>query len=154
MIKQVYDPSAGHTTYMPKHPEKYKGKYPIIMRSGLERKFVQWCDNNPNIVFWSSESLEISYLDPFGKKDSKGNIRKRRYYPDFIIKTSKDETFVVEIKPFNETQIPKKTARKSEKTFLEECYKYKKNMAKWRACDNFCKQKKYQFKLITEKNLT
>lgn len=153
MIKQVYDPSQGHTTYTPKNPEKYKGKYPIIMRSGLERKFVQWCDNNPAIAFWSSESLEIPYLDPFGKKDSNGKIKTRRYYPDFIVKTIKNETFIVEIKPFNETQVPKKTARKSEKTYIEEVYKYKKNLSKWQACDRFCKNKGYSFKLITEKNL-
>lgn len=154
MIKNVYDPSQGHTVYTPKYPDKYKGKYPIIMRSGLERKFVQWCDNNPNVAYWSSESLEIPYVDPFGKRDAKGNVKMRRYYPDFIVKTVKNEVFVVEIKPFNETQMPKQTKRKASKTYLEEVYKYKKNLSKWQACDAFCRNKGYQFKLITEKNLS
>jgi hypothetical protein len=153
MIKQVFDPGAGHTTYIPKNPEKYKGKYPIILRSNLERKFVQWCDNNPAIVYWSSESLEITYPDPFGKRNNDGKIKTRRYYPDFIIRTSKGETFVVEIKPYSETLLPKKTPKKSEKTYLQEVYKYKKNLGKWQACDIFCRNKNYQFKIVTEKNL-
>jgi hypothetical protein len=154
MIKGVYDPSAGHTLFTPKHPEKYKGKYPIIMRSGLERKFVQWCDMNPNVEFWSSESLEIPYPDPFGGRDAKGQIKTRRYYPDFIVKTIKGETFVVEIKPYSETLVPQRTKRKAEKTYLQECYKYKKNLSKWQACNAFCRARNYQFKIITERNLS
>jgi hypothetical protein len=153
MIKGVFDPKAGHTIFTPKYPEKYKGQLPIIMRSGLERKFCQWCDNSPGVIMWSSESLEIPYPDPFGKTDSKGGIKVRRYYPDFVVKTKNNEVFVVEIKPFSETQLPKKTARKAEKTYMTEVYKYKKNLSKWEACDRFCRSKGYLFKLITEKNL-
>jgi len=152
MIKEVFDPLQ-HKTYTPKNPEKYVGKYPIILRSGLEAKFVYWCDNNPNVKFWSSESIEIPYPDPYGKTYKSGKLKVRRYYPDFLIQTSGGR-FLVEVKPYKETIVPKKTARKSDKTYLQEIFKYKKNIAKWNAAYKFCKKHGLMFKIITEKDLS
>ena len=36
----------GKGTFIPKFPKKYKGKYPIVIRSEWERMFAQYIDLN------------------------------------------------------------------------------------------------------------
>jgi hypothetical protein len=45
------------------YPEKYIGNSPIIYRSGLELKFMRWCDKTDTILKWSSESIPIDYYE-------------------------------------------------------------------------------------------
>jgi len=48
--------------YTPENPRKYKGKTEnIIYRSLWERKFMVFCDKNPNVIQWSSEEIIIPY---------------------------------------------------------------------------------------------
>ena len=54
--------------FIPKHPEKYKGTYPIVCRSSWERAFCMMVDTNVNIVQWASEPERIPYTDPITKK--------------------------------------------------------------------------------------
>ena len=66
--------------YRPSNPRKYKGdSQNIIYRSLWERKFMNYCDLNENILEWASEEFWIPYLDPTTN-------RVRRYFPDFFIK--------------------------------------------------------------------
>ena len=66
--------------YKPSNPKKYKGDQSnIIYRSLWERKFMNYCDLNENILEWASEEFWIPYLDPTTN-------RVRRYFPDFFIK--------------------------------------------------------------------
>lgn len=135
--------------YQPKFPEKYKGKWPIIIRSQWERAFAQWCDMNPSILSWVSEGLEIPYYDPIKKKS-------RRYYPDFMIKvldkSKKEVIYVIEVKPFRETMPPKKGI-KNVKTKIHEQTTYVTNQAKWKAAIDYCKKRNYEFRIFTEKEL-
>ena len=144
MIKQVFDPGAGHTTYIPKNPEKYKGKYPIIMRSGLERKFVQWCDNNPAIHQWASESIKIPYKDPLTGKQTV-------YVPDFLVifvdNNKKKRAELWEVKPAK--QAFKESVGKNKYDQAQ----YVRNMVKWAAAQNWCKQNHVHFRIITEHDL-
>ena len=48
--------------YTPRHPEKYKGTWPIIYRSSYELLFCKFCDDNTNVIEWSSESIVIPYI--------------------------------------------------------------------------------------------
>ncbi len=95
-----------------------------------------------------SEEFHIPYLAPDGKV--------RRYYPDFIIKvkesTGKLKTYVIEVKPLKQTKEPKKRKRVT-KSYLYECQTYAVNQAKWKAADEWCKDRKIEFKIITEKEL-
>jgi hypothetical protein len=140
----------GAILYTPRFPEKYKGDYPIICRSSYEETFCKWCDINPSILRWSSETLEILYYDPV-------TLKQRRYYPDFAINIKsnddRDKIFIVEIKPYKETIPPSRSGRKSNKTKINESRTWATNLAKWTAADSFCRKRGYQFKIITEKEL-
>ena len=136
--------------YKPHHPQKYKGDYNnIICRSSWERKFCSWCDLNENIISWGSEEFFIPYYDPTTKK-------VRRYFPDFIIKVKESsgqvKTYVIEVKPQKQTLPPKKRKRMT-KSFLYECKTFEVNQAKWNAASEWCKDRKIEFKIITEKEL-
>ena len=55
--------------YRVKNYRKYKGDpTSVIYRSLWERKFMQYCDKNPNVIEWSSEEIVIPYKDPVQKK--------------------------------------------------------------------------------------
>lgn len=90
-------------SYKPINPKKYVGEYPIIYRSSWEYIFMTWCDNNSNVLKWSSESVKIEYKLPNENKT-------RMYNPDFLIevKNSKDEVkqYIVEIKPKSDYLTP------------------------------------------------
>ena len=136
--------------YAPQNPEKYKGNVKnIIYRSMWERRFMKYCDTNPSITAWASEELIIPYLSPIDKK-------MHKYYPDFIVKLlDKDnitKTMVIEVKPKKETVPPKKKNKKTFK-YLEEVRVWGVNDAKWKAAKEFCANKGWHFKILTEDQL-
>ena len=50
--------------YRPSNPKKYKGDHRnIIYRSLWERKFMNYCDLNENVLEWASEEfwIPVSY---------------------------------------------------------------------------------------------
>ena len=133
--------------YKPNYPNKYKGDANnIICRSSWERRFCSWCDLNENIIEWGSEEFWIPYLSPVDN-------RVHRYFPDFIIKlkesTGQIKTYVIEVKPKRQTQPPKPKSRMT-KGFLYEAKTYAVNQAKWKAADEWCKDRMLEFKIITE----
>ena len=136
--------------YKPNYPNKYKGDANnIICRSSWERRFCSWCDLNENIIEWGSEEFWIPYLSPVDN-------RVHRYFPDFIIKlkesTGQIKTYVIEVKPKRQTQPPKPKSRMT-KGFLYEAKTYAVNQAKWKAADEWCKDRMLEFKVITEDEL-
>lgn len=147
MIKQF---QRGNTEFVPQFPEKYKGTYPIVARSSWELQFMKWCDTNQMVLEWSSESLRIPYYDPI-------RMKRRSYYPDFIIKVVNSQNYIIpyiiEIKPHKETLPPRRSGRKNRKTMLYEHKAYKTNQAKWRAAQDYANKLGYIFKIFTEKEL-
>jgi len=136
--------------YKPSYPKKYKGNpNNIICRSSWERKFCSWCDLNDNILEWASEEFFIPYVSPLDKKI-------HRYYPDFLVKIKesdgKTKTYVIEIKPKKQTLPPQQKSRIT-KSFIYESKTYAINKAKWKAADEWCKDRLLEFKIITEDNL-
>ena len=136
--------------YQPSHPEKYKGNpMNIIYRSLWERKFMVDCDTNDNVLEWSSEETIVRYYDPISKK-------VRRYFPDFLIKVKESDgtikKYMIEIKPSKQTVPPKKPQRQTKK-YINEVYEYAKNQAKWDAAKEWCADRGYEFKIITENEL-
>ena len=136
--------------YQPSYPKKYKGDHTnIIYRSLWERKFMVYCDTNTNILEWGSEEIALPYRSPLDNK-------VHRYYPDFYIKVresnNKIKKYIIEVKPAKQTIEPKVKKRKT-KGYIYEVREYVKNQAKWKAAKEFCKDRLWEFKIITEKEL-
>jgi hypothetical protein len=61
---------------------------------------------------------------------------------------------VVEIKPYAQTLPPTITeAKKKSRKYLNEVMTWGVNSAKWKAAREFCKDRGYEFVIITEKEL-
>jgi hypothetical protein len=136
--------------YKPIYPEKYEGDpTSIIMRSSWETRFALWCDRNPAIVKWSSEETIIPYR-------CHTDNRIHRYFVDFRIKVKQTDgsikTYIVEIKPHAQTKPPEYPGRKT-KRFITESLTFVKNQSKWKAAEEWCKDRGYEFKIITEREL-
>ncbi len=136
--------------YKPSFPEKYSGDPTnIIYRSLWERLFMKYCDTNENILSWSSEEKVIPYRSPIDGK-------VHRYFPDFLIKVREPngtiKKYMIEIKPKKQTIPPTKPQRQT-KRYISEVYEYAKNQAKWEAAREWCADRGYEFKIITESEL-
>lgn len=133
--------------YQPSFPKKYKGDPTnIIYRSLWERKFMRYCDLNENILEWGSEEIIVPYRSPVDR-------RVHRYFPDFYIKIKESnrsiKKYLIEIKPKKQTIPPKKPQRQT-KGYLREAYEYAKNQSKWAAAREYCADRGWEFKVITE----
>jgi hypothetical protein len=136
--------------FRPKYPEKYKGDPTnIIYRSMWEMRFMRYLDSHPSVINWASEEVIIPYISPVDK-------RVHRYFPDFWVKMqSTDGTInnmIIEIKPHKETKIPVRP-EKLTRRFINEARTYSVNQAKWKAAQEFCNNRNWQFKVLTEKEL-
>ena len=136
--------------YQPSYPQKYKGDPTnIIYRSLWERKFMVYCDTNERILEWGSEELALPYRSPVDN-------RIHRYFPDFYIKVLESsgqiKKYLIEIKPKRQTAPPAKPQRQTKK-YIYEAYEYAKNQAKWRTAKEFCEDRKWEFKVLTEDDL-
>ena len=136
--------------FTPQNPDKYKGKRPIVYRSDWEKKFMHYCDTNPNIIQWASESIMIPYFNPVKN-------RLTRYYPDFLITyldtNGRQVIDLIEVKPFRQTLQPIPRKGKKSSTLLMEQKTYAMNDAKWKAAKLYCQQRNMNFRIITEKDL-
>lgn len=136
--------------YKPANPEKYKGDVcNIIYRSSWERRFLYYCDMNENVLEYSSEEKCVPYRSPID-----GKIH--RYFPDFLIKVKEAngtiKKYMIEIKPKKQTAPPPKPKRQT-KGYIAEAYEYARNQAKWEAAREWCRDRGYEFKVLTEDEL-
>ena len=108
-----------------------------------------YCDNNERILEWNSEEMYVWYRSPIDN-------RPHRYFPDFYIKVQERndvvKKYIIEIKPDKQTKPPKKPKRQT-KGYLREAYEYAKNQAKWKMAREFCADRQWEFKVVTEKEL-
>lgn len=135
--------------FIPKNPKKYAGdSNNIIWRSTWERKVMDWLDQSESVVYWSSEELAIRYYNPIDNKI-------HRYFPDFIVKVKRKDgtvmTHVLEVKPEYQTKEPVRKRRTQK--FINEYVTYAINQSKWKAASEFCKDRGWEFRILTEKNL-
>lgn len=109
---------------------------------------MRWCDSNPAILSWGSESIVIPYPNPLTGRIS-------RYFVDFNVtmrdKNGELKKFLIEVKPHNQTLPPNQS--KNTKAHLRRVSEYIKNQAKWKAAEEWSKSKGFQFVVITEKQL-
>jgi len=126
--------------------KKYQGPGPIIYRSSWEKKFCIYCERNPEIIAWSSESLSLKY---FNSLDS----RYHTYFPDFIVKLRDGRTVMIEVKPKAQLKKPEAPKRKTQKAIESFKWAYEAwvtNMCKKKAAEEFCKARNWEYMLVTE----
>ena len=136
--------------YKVRCPYKYKGDpTKVIYRSLWELKFMKYCDSNINILEWGSEEMYVWYRSPVDN-------RPHRYFPDFYIKAKESngqiKKYIIEVKPKKQTAPPAKPKRQT-KGYLREAFEYAKNQAKWKAANEWCIDRGFEFKVLTEKEL-
>ena len=136
--------------FQPSYPNKYRGDHRnIIYRSLWERKFMVYCDLNENILEWGSEEIALPYRSPLDN-------RVHRYFPDFYIKVKEKngrlKKMLIEVKPFKQTKEPIPQKKKT-RSYIYEVTEYAKNQAKWAAASEYCKDRKWEFKVLTEHEL-
>ena len=137
--------------FRPKNPEKYQGDPTnIIYRSSWEKIFCNWCDTKEFVKKWQSEEKAIPYYDPIQKK-------WRRYFPDFLIhyedKRGIMMTEMIEIKPAFQVEGPPTNPKRRTKAWMNAVQTYINNQAKWKAAMEFCENRGYNFRIMTEKEL-
>jgi len=137
------------TKYNPKNKSKYIGNpTKIICRSLWERRVCKYLDENKNIIRWGSEEIAIPYYSPVDKKIHK-------YYPDFIVEKKTQsgvETLIIEVKPKKQTMEPERK-KKKKSTYIKECMTYSVNESKWKAARKVCKEKGWNFIILTEDHI-
>jgi len=136
--------------FTPSNPQKYMGDHTnIIYRSSWECRVMDWLDKNPDVVSWASEEIIVPYKSPV-------DGRWHRYFPDFLVKTrTKDgklKTTMIEVKPEKQTKQPSPQKRVT-KRYIQEVTTWGVNEAKWAAATEFCLDRSWEFKIVTEKHL-
>lgn len=126
-----------------KNPAKYMGKGLPTYRSGWEFAFMQFCDNNPAVLHWASESINIPYRNPFTNKQT-------IYVPDFLIvyidKNMQKHAELIEIKPSTETTM------ENARSIRDKAY-VALNHAKWAAANHWAKNNGMRFRVVTENEI-
>lgn len=111
---------------------------------------MSYLDNHPDVIGWASEEIAIPYKHPI-------DGRRHRYYPDFYVKrrvNGRIKESLIEVKPYKQTLPPKvQKTRTPTKKYLNEVRTYGINEAKWIAAQNYCKDRGWDFKLMTENEL-
>ncbi len=108
--------------YIPTHNKMSDGVPEY--RSSWELKFMQWLDNNPEIIKWASEPFSIAYY-------STEDQRIRNYFPDFYMEYIDGRKIIVEIKPNAQKVLTR-------------------NQEKWAAAEKLCREKELLFVVMTE----
>jgi hypothetical protein len=136
--------------FIPKNINKYLGDpNNIYYRSSWELRVMMHLDINPNVIEWSNEEIIIPYLSP-------ADNRYHRYFPDFFVRIKNGkgltEGMILEVKPNSQTKPPKIQAKPT-KRYIREVVTYGINEAKWKAATEYCKDRGWQFKVVTEHDI-
>ena len=126
-----------------KNSSKYAGNGKPIFRSGWEMAFMNFCDNNENILQWASEPVRIPYRNPITGKMT-------MYVPDFLVtyrgpnNTTRAE--LIEIKPKKQSIVESKMSNADKAVVAV-------NYCKWDAATKWAKQNGLTFRVITEDDI-
>jgi hypothetical protein len=131
------------TKFIPKNKHKYVGDLSnIICRSLWERSVCKFFDENASVLKWASEEISIPYMHPIKNKIS-------NYIPDFLVQIKNKqsvETMLIEVKPKKQTILKENSSKREKIIWLI-------NNAKWQAAKSYCKKNKFNFKILTEKEI-
>lgn len=148
--------------FKPRYPEKYHGDSKrIVYRSRIELVMMTKLDSSPAVTQWTTDKLGVKanltnnggLCIPYTDK-SQNPPKFRRYFPDFLVKFRSGKVVVIEIKPDKETRPPKEAkTKKQARRYLKEARTYVQNTSKWEAARRYCDKQKWEFRIITEKDL-
>lgn len=148
--------SADKPRYRPKFPAKYRGDaHNIVVRSSWELKVFRRLDENPEVLWWSSEETVIPYTDSTSVNRD-GSLKLRRYFPDVLYETKKGGIVLAEIKPRSQSPLHVRTIKtkgRSRRSVIAEAMTLSKNRSKWEAAARWCKLRGWRFQVLTEKEL-
>ena len=135
--------------FSPKNTNKYLGDPTTVWyRSLWERRVMVRLDDDPNVIEWSNEEIIIPYLSPI-------DGRWHRYFPDFFVRVKNrhgvQEAMILEVKPLKQAVPPQ--VKRITRQYIQEVATYGINEAKWKAATEYCKDRNWSFKVITEKDL-
>ena len=106
-------------------------------------------DENPTVIGWSNEEIVIPYVSPVDE-------RLHRYFPDFFVRVKNKqgvvESMILEVKPKSQSKPPEKKS-KITRRYINEVMTWGVNEAKWKAAIEYCKDRQWTFKVITEEHL-
>ena len=125
------------------NPDKYVGKKTPRYRSSWEWAFMRFCDNNPSVTQWASESIQIPYRHPLTGKNT-------IYVPDFFIvyqSKGKRRGELIEVKPNNQAKFESVGKNRQNQAALIV------NRAKWEAANKWAKHKGIRFRVLTESDI-
>ena len=135
--------------FRPRNIKKYKGDYNnIFYRSSWECKYMSFLDSDPRIIEWSSEEIIVPYRSPVDNK-------MHRYFVDFFVKMQTIngiKVFLIEIKPKKQSRPPEPKKRVT-KQYIQEVATWGVNQAKWHAATEYCLDRGWEFKVLTEDDL-
>ena len=136
--------------FSPKNTSKYLGDPTNIWyRSLWERRVMVHLDDNPGVIGWSNEEIVIPYLSPIDN-------RWHRYFPDFFVRVKNKEglveAMILEVKPAKQSVPPQRKSKVTQR-YIREVVTWGVNEAKWKAAVEYCKDKGWKFRVITEDHL-
>lgn len=136
--------------FSPKNVNKYLGDPTNIWyRSLWERRVMVHLDDNPGVIGWSNEEIVIPYLSPIDN-------RWHRYFPDFFVRVKNKEglveAMILEVKPAKQSVPPQRKSKVTQR-YIREVVTWGVNEAKWNAAVEYCKDKGWKFRVITEDHL-
>lgn len=127
-----------------KNTDKYAGLGSPRYRSSWEFAFMRFCDENPSVIKWASESIKIPYRNPFTGKYTV-------YVPDFFIvyvdKDNQKHAEVIEVKPLSQTSLAEAKRNKLHRAHAV------LNEAKWGAARAWCSQNGVTFRVVSENDI-
>jgi len=136
-------------SFKPRNPSKYLGNPSnIIYRSLWELKLMTYLDKHPDVMGWASEEVIVPYRSPLDR-------RLHRYYVDFYVKrkvNGKIKESLIEVKPKSQT-VPPKVKKQKSRRYLNEVTTWGVNQAKWKAAQEYCRDRGWDFKIMTEHEL-
>ena len=136
--------------WIPRNKEKYNGNWDnIIARSSWELRVFKWMDDDSSIISWSSEETMIPYLSPVDNKWHK-------YFPDIWARmklaNGRIKTYLLEIKPYHQAIEPQ-IKKRITKQYINEVCTYGINQSKWKYAKEYCLDRGWEFKVLTEHDL-
>jgi len=126
------------SVFVPKNPQKYRGRGQIILRSNHERYYAAMLDQRVDVIQWTSEPKEFGIHYPDPKKNGAMSV----YWPDFLVllltEDKQIKTLLVELKPVEQTFLE---AARTE----EQKREVARNYSKWAAAMAFCERRGWEF---------
>lgn len=126
-----------------------------VYRSSYEWRFMRWCEDNPNVIKWSSEPFSIKYQDL-------GDLGKvRNYWIDFVVEMENGDKLWIEVKPLSDVngvnrfkKLYESYERPYDKVMVAKQFpREAKNYSKWVHAMAKAQEHGAKFQIITEKFL-